>query len=141
MMSRVKSKNTKPELIIRSILHRKGYRFRIHRSDLPGNPDLVLPKYKTALFVDGCFWHQHPGCSKAGIPKSNQEFWSAKLASNVNRDTTSTHQLRSIGWDVIRIWECEIKKDPSEAMLTLLEVLRHPKVSAFPSVIDGIKRS
>jgi DNA mismatch endonuclease, patch repair protein len=111
IMSLVRSKNTKPELAIRSRLHKLGYRFRLHRRDLPGHPDLVLPKYKHAIFVHGCFWHQHPGCKKATIPQDNHEFWSLKLTQNIERDRKNIRLLRKSGWKVIVVWECEIKKD------------------------------
>lgn len=116
LMSRVRSKNTKPELLIRSLLHRNGLRFRLHRVDLPGKPDIVLPKYQVAIFIDGCFWHQHPGCRKAVLPKTNMEFWSKKLAANVVRDSSSSNRLMLLGWGVIRVWECAIKKD-AEAVI------------------------
>ncbi len=94
IMSRVRSKNTKPELEVRSALHAMGYRFRLHRKDLPGKPDVVLPKYRTALFVHGCFWHQHPGCRKATLPKNNANFWREKLEGNVARDARIRRVLR-----------------------------------------------
>lgn len=109
-MSRIRSKNTKPEMIVRSILHRMGYRFRLHRKDLPGKPDIVLPKYKTVIFVHGCFWHRHPNCKDSTIPTSNVEFWNAKFNGNVARDAANQKELKSMGWDVVIIWECEIKK-------------------------------
>ena len=110
-MSLIRSKNTKPELKVRSLLHRLGYRFRIHRRDLPGKPDIVLPKYKLAIFVHGCFWHQHQGCKKATAPKKNEAFWQDKLRRNVERDRESKSHLTSMGWNVVEIWGCEIKSD------------------------------
>ncbi len=109
-MSRVKSRNTKPELRVRSALHAMGYRFRLHRKDLPGNPDIVLPKHRTAVFVNGCFWHQHPGCRKATIPQNNRPYWEKKLGRNVERDRSSKAQLEEMGWRVITLWECEISR-------------------------------
>ncbi|HCO27064.1 MAG: very short patch repair endonuclease [Gimesia sp.] len=106
-MSRIKNRDTKPELIVRSLLHRMGYRFRLHRKDLPGKPDIVLPKYKTVIFVHGCFWHRHKGCKYAYNPKSRVDFWKKKFASNVKRDITASKELESNGWKVIIIWECE----------------------------------
>ena len=111
IMSRVRSRNTKPELQVRSLLHRMGYRFRLHRSDLPGKPDIVLPMYRTVIFVHGCFWHQHPGCKKATIPRTNREFWEAKLNRNVERDREVRQKLQDLGWNVIAVWGCETKGD------------------------------
>ena len=108
MMSRVRSKNTKPELAVRSILHRMGYRFRLHRKDLPGCPDIVLPKYKTVIFVHGCFWHQHPGCKYAYNPKSRKTFWQKKFRQNVEQGKKVRKKLTRLGWKVIVIWECEL---------------------------------
>lgn len=106
-MSRIKGKNTKPELIVRSLLHKMGYRFRLHRKDLPGKPDIVLPKYKTVIFVHGCFWHRHKGCKYAYNPKSRVDFWGRKFKGNVERDHKHKLQLEKNGWKVIVIWECE----------------------------------
>lgn len=108
-MSRVRSKDTKPEVFIRSMLHALGFRFRKNVKKLPGNPDVVLAKYKTVIFVHGCFWHQHPGCMKSHIPKSNIEFWTQKLGKNVVRDAQHETDLREKGWNIITIWECELK--------------------------------
>jgi len=107
-MSRIKGKDTKPEKIVRSYLHRKGYRFRLHRKDLPGRPDIVLPRYKTVIFVNGCFWHRHKDCKYAYNPKSRKQFWKKKFAENVARDKKNTELLREKGWKVIVIWECEV---------------------------------
>jgi len=109
-MSRIRSKNTKPEMVVRSWLHKNGYRFRLHRIDLPGKPDIVLPRHKTAIFVNGCFWHQHQGCRKATLPKSNQAYWIPKLQRNVDKFESTLRQLEELGWKVIVIWECETKK-------------------------------
>jgi DNA mismatch endonuclease (patch repair protein) len=108
-MAAVKSQNTKPELVVRRLLHAAGYRFRLHRKDLPGKPDIVLPKYRTVVFVHGCFWHQHSGCKAASRPASRQEYWEAKLDRNVSRDVSNQAQLEALGWHVIVVWECEIK--------------------------------
>lgn len=110
-MSRVKSKNTKPELRVRSALHAMGYRFRLHRKDLPGNPDIVLPKHRMAVFVHGCFWHQHPGCRKATIPQNNREYWEKKLGRNVQRDERARRALAEQGWRGLTLWECEIPRE------------------------------
>ena len=108
-MSAIKSKNTKPEITVRKLLHSMGYRFRLHRKDLPGSPDIVLPKYKTVIFVHGCFWHRHKNCKYASTPKTRQEFWEAKFRENINRDKLNQENLSSKGWKIIIVWECEIK--------------------------------
>ena len=107
-MSRIRSGNTKPELLVRSLLHRMGYRFRLHRKDLPGKPDIVLPKYKAVIFVHGCFWHHHKGCKYAYIPKTRQEFWEAKFKSNAERDRKVKKELEEKNWGILVIWECEL---------------------------------
>ena len=107
-MSQIHGKNTHPELAIRKALHKAGFRFRLHRKDLPGKPDIVLPKHKTVIFAHGCFWHSH-GCKDSRIPKTNTEFWSAKLTDNVKRDAESVRQLKNLGWTVKVVWECEVK--------------------------------
>lgn len=110
LMSKVRGKNTRPEEIVRSLLHRMGFRFRLHRKDLPGTPDIVLSKYRTVIFVHGCFWHRHPGCKKASMPQTNTTFWEKKLARNVERHAEVTAELTKIGWRVLVVWECELKK-------------------------------
>jgi DNA mismatch endonuclease (patch repair protein) len=109
IMSRVPSQGTVPEMRVRRALHRLGFRFRLHRRDLPGSPDLVLPKHRVVVFVHGCFWHQHPGCKKATVPKQNRKFWIAKLARNCQRDQEVEAALIALGWRVITVWECEIR--------------------------------
>ena len=106
-MARIKSKDTKPELAVRKALHKLGYRFRLHRRDLPGKPDVVLPRYRTVLLVHGCFWHRHPGCRFAYMPKSRVDFWRAKFDRNVARDNEVQAALRDLGWTVRVVWECE----------------------------------
>lgn len=123
-MSRIRAKDTKPEMVVRSLLHRLGFRFRIHRKDLPGRPDIVLPKYKTIIFVHGCFWHQHQGCIEASRPKTNTAYWHAKLEANVKRDSKNRHLLREQGWRVLRFWECEIERDPVSIALSIARDLR-----------------
>ena len=108
-MSRVRQKNTDPELAVRRCLHLLGYRFRLHRRDLPGTPDIVLPKYRTVIFVHGCFWHRHPGCNKTTMPKTRVDFWSRKFQANTERDARKEQALRAIGWRPCVIWECETK--------------------------------
>ena len=107
-MSRIRSKNTKPEIVVRSLLHKLGYRFRLHSSKLPGKPDIVLPKYHTVIFVHGCFWHRHPGCKYAYSPKSRVEFWQKKFGENVVRHEHVAEELEELGWRVLVVWECEI---------------------------------
>ena len=107
-MSAIKSKNTRPEIIVRKFLHSKGYRFRIHRKDLPGSPDIVLPKYKTVVFVHGCFWHRHEGCKYKTTPKTRTEFWENKFNENIKRDKNNFKELKKLNWKVLVIWECEL---------------------------------
>ena len=107
-MSRIKSCNTKPENVVRSILHRMGYRFRLHQKDLPGKPDIVLPRHKAVIFVHGCFWHRHKGCKYAYTPKSRIDFWQQKFQSNIERDKKVINDLHEMGWRVFIIWECEV---------------------------------
>lgn len=107
-MSRIRSSNTSPEIALRKALHALGLRFRLHRKDLPGKPDIILPRYKTAVFVHGCFWHRHAGCKIATTPKSNTQFWVEKFDRNVARDNRSRALLEARGWKVIVVWECEL---------------------------------
>jgi DNA mismatch endonuclease (patch repair protein) len=107
-MAQIKNKNTKPEIFVRRLLHQQGYRFRLHQKNLPGTPDIILPKYKTVIFVHGCFWHRHPNCADASTPKTRTEFWQKKFAMNVERDKRNQQKLCESGWHVIIVWECEI---------------------------------
>lgn len=116
-MRAVKQKDSAPEMLVRSLCHQLGLRFRLHRRDLPGCPDLVFPKYKTCVFVHGCFWHQHPGCAKSSRPRTNIEFWDRKLDRNIVRDAEVRERLNELGWRVFTIWECQTK---NWDMLTLL---------------------
>jgi DNA mismatch endonuclease (patch repair protein) len=109
-MSRIRSKNTKPELLVRKFLFSNGFRYRLHDIKLPGKPDLILPKYKTAIFVNGCFWHSHSDCRYATVPKTRAEWWSAKLLKNKIKDNDAVQKLKEAGWNVIVIWECELKR-------------------------------
>ena len=109
MMRGIRSKNTKPEKTVRSWLHQEGYRFRINRKDLPGTPDIVLPKYNLAIFVHGCYWHRHENCKLAALPKTNTEFWESKFAKNQERDKRKLEECRDAGWKVVTIWECETR--------------------------------
>ena len=109
-MSRIRSVNTKPEMIVRSFLHKNGFRFRLHVKNLPGRPDIVLPKYKTVVEVRGCFWHRHPGCKVATTPSSNTVFWQEKFKRNVERDKKHAKELKTLGWHLIVVWGCETSK-------------------------------
>ena len=122
-MAQVKGKNTKPELIVRRVLHALGYRFRLHRGDLPGRPDIVLPKHKTAIFVHGCFWHRHPGCAKSSTPKTRVDFWQDKFETNIARDARNVKALKNAGWKVLIVWECETRL--IDALSTQLETQLH----------------
>jgi DNA mismatch endonuclease (patch repair protein) len=109
LMGRIRSKDTKPEMVVRRVAHRLGYRFRLHRRDLPGSPDLVFSSRRKVVFVHGCYWHRHAGCRYCYSPKSNVDFWEAKFAANQARDQKALEDLRSQGWDTLVIWECEAK--------------------------------
>jgi DNA mismatch endonuclease (patch repair protein) len=109
-MARVKNKNTAPELLVRSLLHRMGYRFRLHRRDLPGSPDIVLPRHKKVIFVHGCFWHGHD-CPRGRRPSTNREFWDVKLDRNIERDRSAQRELNKIGWKTLVIWQCQTKNE------------------------------
>ena len=135
-MSHIRSKDTKPEQLVRQALWHKGFRYKLHVKDLPGKPDIVLPKYKTAIFVNGCFWHGHKGCKDFVIPKSNTSFWLEKIGKNKNRDEQNITALISAGWKVITIWECELKKPVIEATLSeLLQTLTKSLVMATIGVL------
>lgn len=108
-MSAIKSKDTKPEIFVRRFLHSNGFGFRLHRKDLIGKPDIVLKKYNTLIFVNGCFWHRHQNCKYTTTPKTNTSFWNQKFDQNVNRDAKCHETLRSAGWKVIVVWECQVK--------------------------------
>jgi DNA mismatch endonuclease, patch repair protein len=122
IMRRVRSSNTSPELLVRRLLHRAGYRFKLYGSDLPGNPDIVLPKYRAIILVHGCFWHRHKGCREATMPKSNVPYWEAKFARNENRDRRIKRALTRLGWRVITAWECQTK-DPVRLLAKLKRAL------------------
>jgi DNA mismatch endonuclease (patch repair protein) len=109
MMSGIRGKDTKPEMLVRQYLHRNGYRFRLHSQDLPGRPDIVLPKFKAVIQVHGCYWHRHKNCRLAYQPKSRREFWLKKFTQNVQRDKVVTNELLSLGWRVMTVWECALR--------------------------------
>lgn len=112
-MSRITGRNTKPEILLRSLLHREGFRFRLHDKRLPGKPDIVLPRHRTVIFVNGCFWHRHNNCEYAYTPKSRQEFWLNKFQETVQRDQEKQKMLAGLGWQVLVVWECELKRNSS----------------------------
>lgn len=120
IMGSVKSKNTAPELIVRRLLHNLGYRFRLHRKDLPGSPDIVLPKYKKIIFVNGCFWHGHENCRKSKLPVTNSKFWSDKISKNIERDKESIKKLTEMGWSCLTIWDCQTTKKNLPQLTTIL---------------------
>lgn len=109
VMSHIRSTNTKPELKLRKALFARGFRYRVNDKRLPGKPDIVLPKYKTVIFVNGCFWHRHEGCKYAYTPKTNTQFWVDKINSNVERDKLNQQKLTELGWNILTVWECEIR--------------------------------
>lgn len=109
IMSRVKSTNTKPEILVRQLLHRMGHRFRLHRKDLPGKPDIVLPRHHKVIFVHGCFWHGHEGCPRAARPTTNVDFWNAKIDRNIERDGQNRRELEAEGWESLVIWQCQTR--------------------------------
>jgi len=108
-MGRIKGKDTGPELFVRKELFAKGFRFRVNDKRYPGTPDIVLPKYNTVVFVHGCFWHGHPNCKRAKLPDTNTEFWAAKIAKNIARDHKNIEDLRALGWQVVVVWDCELR--------------------------------
>ena len=123
-MSRIRSKDTKPELVVRSALHQRGFRFSLHKKDLPGKPDIVLRKYNTIILVNGCFWHQHKNCKESHIPKSNKHYWVPKLERTIRRDKTNIRKLKSLGWQVIILWDCEIKNDLDKTIENIVSFLK-----------------
>lgn len=127
-MSNVKSKNTKPEILVRKFLFSNGYRYRVNRKDLPGKPDIVLSKYKTVVFINGCFWHGHENCKYATIPETNHDFWLTKISGNVERDKLTREKLTQMGWRVIDIWQCQLKAKEKDATLNnLITILSNEK--------------
>ena len=141
-MSHIKAKNTKPEVIVRQYLHAEGFRFRIHVKNLPGCPDVVLAKYRTCVFVNGCFWHGHRSCRYATSPKTNSEFWSKKIQNNIKRDELSTQALEALGWKVAIVWECELKKEiRDETLPHLAEQIRNNGASYAEEQAQRRKRN
>ncbi|MGD9780957.1 MAG: very short patch repair endonuclease [Kiritimatiellia bacterium] len=143
LMAKIKGKDTGPERAVRSLLHRAGYRFRKHVPDLPGKPDVVLPKYKTVVFVHGCFWHRHKNCKIATTPKSHRKFWADKFARNVANDRKHLRQLRRRGWKVVTVWACQLKR-PERVRARIEKALRpaprfhaRPPASPLPKVAES----
>ena len=133
LMSQVHAKDTKPELIVRSFLHRNGFRFRLHVRSLPGTPDIVLPKYKTIIDVRGCFWHRHIGCSKTTTPTSNTAFWDEKFRQNIARDEKNDSALKVLGWQVIVVWECQLRN--RKILMQLPDLIsRHNRIGRVNNV-------
>ncbi|MDY0103025.1 MAG: DNA mismatch endonuclease Vsr [Lentimicrobium sp.] len=123
-MSRIKGKNTKPEILVRKYLFSKGFRYRLHDKKLPGKPDIVLPKYKTVIFINGCFWHGHEGCRYFVVPKTRTEWWMAKINNNRQNDINKKKELEDLGWRVITLWECEIKSmSNNHSQSTIIELI------------------
>jgi DNA mismatch endonuclease (patch repair protein) len=132
LMGRVRGRNTSPELRVRRAAHRLGYRFRIHRGDLPGTPDIVFPKHRLVIFVHGCFWHRHEGCQRCTTPKTRTDFWSAKFKKNMERDQRNVEALQECGWNVLIVWECVTKKPQDlDKLLTTAITERPNSVSAI----------
>ncbi|KAB8065225.1 very short patch repair endonuclease [Janthinobacterium violaceinigrum] len=128
MMSGIQSKNTKPEMLVRQYLHAQGFRYRLHTRELPGSPDLVLPKYHVVIFVHGCFWHRHAGCRFATQPASNTERWKAKFQGNLERDAKNVAALQVMGWRVLVVWECELKREPLDRLQRLAREITHQAI-------------
>ena len=131
-MSQIKSRDTEPELLVRRSLFRLGYRFRLHRRDLPGKPDIVLPRYRVAIFVHGCFWHQHTGCIDCSNPKTNTAYWGPKLLANRKRDRKNRRLMLQIGWTPVVIWECETR-NPRAIEKKLQRILNRQSTEAEPA--------
>jgi len=127
-MSRIRSKDTKPEMVVRKFLFSKGFRYKLHDKNLPGKPDIVLPKYKTVIFIHGCFWHGHEGCRYYTIPKTKTEWWLNKINTNVSNDRKSVVMLTDLGWKVFEIWECELKQAKADENLSALVSKIRPSV-------------
>lgn len=121
-MSRIKGKNTKPEMLVRKFLHSQGFRYNLHSPTLPGRPDIVLPKYKTAIFINGCFWHGHKNCKYFILPKTRSDWWANKINTNIVNDSKKSSLLKKEGWKVIRIWECDLK--PKKIDKTLKRLIK-----------------
>jgi DNA mismatch endonuclease (patch repair protein) len=129
IMARVSGKDTKPEILVRKFLFSKGFRYRKNVKEIPGKPDIILPKYKTIVFIHGCFWHGHKNCEASQLPTSNVEYWTKKVSSNINRDSTNSQILKNMGWKVIVVWECELKtKYRDNRLHTLIKEIRDTNI-------------
>ena len=131
VMNRITGKDTKPELIVRTLLHRAGYRFKVNDKTLPGRPDIVLPKYGTVIFVHGCFWHRHKNCKQASDPKTNRTFWREKFANNQRKDTRAKRQLNARGWRYLTIWECQVIKNPQAVLSRIINKLENTRNTRY----------
>lgn len=127
IMTRIRSKNTKPELFVRKLLFSSGYRYRLHSTVLPGKPDIVLKKFNTVIFVHGCFWHRHPGCSRATKPDENRTYWEEKITGNVTRDAQHEQDLLSAGWRILTVWECACRETKAEQLRSKIESFLYGK--------------
>jgi len=142
MMAGIRSKDTKPEMTVRRYLHARGFRYRLHARDLPGSPDLVLPKYRVVILVHGCFWHRHAGCRFATTPASNVERWNVKFQANMGRDARKHASLEEAGWRVIVVWECELKGNPTDRLQRLAqEITRQENQAESSSIPDQASNS
>ena len=121
-MSKIRGKDTGPERQVRSLLHRAGYRFRLHVKTFPGKPDIVMPRHRAVVFVHGCFWHRHQGCKIASTPKTHRKFWAEKFARNVANDRKHVRRLRRLGWKVLIVWECQLRR-PEQVLTRLMKIL------------------
>lgn len=134
-MSRIRGKDTKPEVMLRSLLHREGFRFKLHAAELPGKPDIVLPRYRTVIFVHGCFWHRHEGCRNSTTPKSRADFWQEKFRRTVERDRQKEETLELAGWKVLTAWECELRENPDGLVRRLSnQIVASPERPAVPCI-------
>lgn len=131
-MAGIKGRNTKPEMAVRKLVHGMGWRFRLHRKDLPGSPDIVFPRLRRVIFVHDCFWHRHPGCRFAYTPKSNTQFWLDKLEVNMQRDALALKALGVLGWEVLIVWECEVSSPPTLAQKLNSFLAANEKPAKFP---------
>jgi DNA mismatch endonuclease, patch repair protein len=139
-MRAIRGKDTVPELTLRSALHKIGYRYRLHASELPGVPDLLLPRFRTAVFVNGCFWHRHRCARGRRVPKTNTEYWLKKLSRNTRRDRLSIRKLRALGWHCLTIWECELRKSPAIALNRAHEFLQAANAASAAVHGDKVKQ-
>lgn len=128
MMSRIGSRNTKPEMVVRKRLHAAGFRYRLHARNLPGSPDIVLPKYRSVILVHGCFWHAHKGCRNFRLPKSNTDFWREKLVRNAERDTRQLKELQDAGWRTLVVWECATRDFSTKKLVETIAAWLHQEV-------------